>query len=30
MGVLGVLGYIYIYGRKIKKNITAKTEKIYL
>ena len=30
MGYLGVLGYIYTYGRKIKKNITAKTEKIYL
>ena len=27
MGYLGVLGYIYTYGRKIKKNITAKTEK---
>ena len=30
MGYLGVLGYIYTYGRKIKKNITAKTEKKFI
>ena len=30
MSYLSVLSYIYIYVRKIKKNITAKTEKIYL
>jgi len=27
MGVLGVLGYIYTYGRKIKKAWSRKTEK---